>query len=157
MIKKCNVGPTVGEGKAPNPTAQRSQEFCADDNGSNYVLFVYEDDNLCARRILEIFHLYTGILGLLSPDKINLCCHPSLSYTGIRFHSITSPIFFSEWARVTMAIFLFAMGVSYHGHFSFHNFSIMGWSYQLIFLCNWLELPAQVYPRQLFTSRRCLK
>ncbi len=62
---------------------------------------------------MEIFHLYTGIRGLLSPDKINMCCHPSLSYTGIRFHSITRPIFFSQLALVTMAIFLFAMGVSY--------------------------------------------
>jgi hypothetical protein len=33
-----------------------------------------------------------------------------------------------------MAIFLFAMGVSYHGHFSFQYFPETGWSYQHIFL-----------------------
>ena len=44
------------------------------------------------------------------------------------------PFCFSQWAWVTMAIFLFAMGVSYHGHFSFHFFPTTGSSYQHIFL-----------------------
>jgi hypothetical protein len=34
------------EGEATTPTEQRSQEFCADDNVSNYSLFVFEHDNL---------------------------------------------------------------------------------------------------------------
>ena len=35
-----------GEGEATTPTEQRSQEFCADDNGLNYSFFVLEHDNL---------------------------------------------------------------------------------------------------------------
>ncbi len=68
-----------------------------------------------------------------------------------------------------MAIFLFAMGVSYHGHFSFRNGRDLPWPFffSIFFhnglelsahfpFCNGLELPAQVssYPLQLFTSPR---
>ncbi len=47
---------------------------------------------------------------------------------------LACPFFFSQWAWVTMASFLFAMGVRYHGHFSFQFFPTTGWSYQHIFL-----------------------
>ncbi len=69
--------------------------------------------------------------------------------------------FFSQWAWFTMAIFLFAMVVSYHGHSSFQFFSTTGLSCHHIFLfaVGWtpLELSAQVYPLQLFTSLPNLK
>ena len=159
-----------GEGEATTPTEQRSQEFCADDNVLNYSLFVFEHDNLWTCRILEIFHLYTRIRRRLFPDKINVSCYPSLSYPGIIFRSLTSSFSFSRWAWVTMTIFLFAMGVSYHGHFPFCNGRELAWPFFFSFFshnrlklsarysfCNGLELPAQVYPLQLFTSLRSLK
>ncbi len=62
------------------------------------------------------------------------------------------------------------MGVSYHGHFPFCNGRELSWPFffSLFFnnklelsahfpFCNRLELPAQVYPPQLFTSLRSLK
>ncbi len=69
-----------------------------------------------------------------------------------------------------MTIFLFAMGVSCHGHFPFCNGRELSWPlfFSTFFhnrlelsahcpFCNGLELPAQVYPLQLFTSLRSLK
>jgi hypothetical protein len=44
--KSVQVDDHGGEGEAPTRTEQRSQKFCADDNGSNYSLFVFEHDNL---------------------------------------------------------------------------------------------------------------
>jgi hypothetical protein len=59
---------------------------------------------------------------------------PAFLTLALYFVYLPALFLFSQWARVTMTIFLFAMGVSYHGHFSFQFFSTTGWSYQHIFL-----------------------
>jgi hypothetical protein len=43
--KSVQVDDRGGEGEAPTPTKQRSQEFYADDNGLNYSFSVFEHDN----------------------------------------------------------------------------------------------------------------
>ncbi len=70
---------------------------------------------------------------------------------------LPGPFFFSQWAWV-------------HGHFPYRNGRELPWPFFFSQFFhnglelpahfpfrNGLELPAKVYPRQLFTSRRCLK
>ncbi len=125
-----------GEGEATTPTAQRSQELCADDTVSSYSLFVFEHDCLWTCRILEIFHLYTRIRRQLFPDKINVCCHPGLSYLGILFRSLTSSFSFSRRAWVTMTFFPFA--IILNGRELPWPFSFLQWAWVImaIFLFN---------------------